>query len=77
MYKELLYSCIDVTTVTVDAVTNELMETGGSEDVEKGEGVEGVDAACSTVLEAGGSGCVEETAVGAVIVLSLNRTSAM
>ena len=78
VYKELLDSCSECSDVTtVDVVTNELLEAGGSEGVEKGEVVKDKDATCCTVLEAGGSGGVEETAVGAVIVVSLNRTSAM
>lgn len=52
-------------------------EGEGGLTVEEGEGVEDEDTACCTVLEGGGSGGVEETAVGTVIVVSLNRTSAM
>ena len=80
VYSELLDSCRECDGVAiVDIVTNELLETGGSESSEKGDGVKDKDinAACCTLLEAGGSGGVEETTVGTVIVVLLNRTSAM
>ena len=74
----MLDCCSEYTDIkTVDVGTDKLLVASSSEDVEEGEGMEGVDAACCTVLEGGGSGGVEETAVGTVIVVSLNRTSAM
>ena len=75
MYKELLDSCGDCDDKT--AIGSEVLEAGGSGSVEKGEGVEDEDDTCCTVLKASGSRGVEETSVGTVIVVSLNRTSAM
>ena len=62
---------VDTDTILMDG------EGEGRFTVVEGEVVEDEGAACCTVLEAGGSGGVEETSVGAVIFVSLNRTSAM
>ena len=78
MYKELLDSCGDCDDKrAIDIIDSEVLEAGGSGSVEEGEGVDNEGTACSAVLEAGGSGGVEETSVETVIVVSLNRTSAM